>query len=110
MGIAPKIVILGLTAVLGAPIPQHKIDFKMPSPNSVERINQLWLVTFIDGAGQEVVVQGRLASGDYVPLIAADPSRLESITSAARDLAKARNTKLHLIKLTSRLDIEDIAP
>jgi hypothetical protein len=110
MGIVPKIVMLGLAAVLGAPSRQHQIDFRMPSPNSIERINQLWLVTFIDGAGQEVVVQGRLASDDYVPLIAADPSRLESIMSAARELAKTRNMKLRLIKFTNRLDIEDIAP
>jgi hypothetical protein len=32
------------------------------------------------------------------------------IMSAARDLAKTRNIKLRLIKLTNRLDIEDIAP
>jgi hypothetical protein len=29
---------------------------------------------------------------------------------AARDLAKARNIKMHLIKLTNRVDIEGIAP
>jgi hypothetical protein len=67
MGIVPKIVMLGLAAVLSAPIRQHQIDFKMPSPNSVGRINQLWLVTSFDGAGQEVVVQAKLASGDHVP-------------------------------------------
>ena len=49
---------LGLAAVLGAPSRQHQIDFRMPSPNSIERINQLWLVTFIDGAGQEAQVRG----------------------------------------------------
>jgi hypothetical protein len=64
----------------------------------------------IDGAGEEVVVQAKLTSGDYAPLIAADPARLESMMPAARDLAKTRNIKMRLIKPTNRLDIEEIAP
>ena len=83
---------------------------KIPSPDSIERINQLWLVTFIDDAGKEVVAQAKLASGDYAPLIAADPARLDSMMPAARKLAKTRNIKMRLIKLTNRLDIEDILP
>ena len=106
----PKLVMLGLTAALSASIYQQQIDFKLPSSDSVQRINQLWLVTFIDGAGEEVVVQAKLTSGDYAPLIAADPARLESMMIAARDLAKTRNIKMRLIKLTNRQDIEDVAP
>ena len=110
MSIIPKLVMLGLAAALSSSIHQQQIDFKLPSPDRVQRINQLWLVTFIDGAGEEVVVQAKLTSGDYAPLIAADPARLESMMAAARDLAKTRNIKMRLIKLTNRLDIEDIAP
>jgi hypothetical protein len=110
MSIIPKLVMLGLAAALSSPIHQQQIDFKLPSPDSVQRINQLWLVTFIDGSGEEVVVQAKLTSGDYAPLIAADPARLENMMLAARDLAKTRNIKMRLIKLTNRLDIEDIAP
>jgi hypothetical protein len=110
MSIIPKLVMLGLATSLSSSIHQHQIYFKMPSPDSIERINQLWLVTFIDAAGKEVVAQAKLASGDYAPLIAADPARLDSMMPAARDLAKSRNIKMRLIKLTNRLDIEDIAP
>jgi hypothetical protein len=109
MSIIPKLVMLGLAAALSSPIPQHQIDFSMPGPDS-QRINQLWLVTFINQAGEEVVVQAKLTSGDYAPLIAADPARLEGMMPAARDLAKARNIKMRLIKLTNRVDIEDIVP
>jgi hypothetical protein len=110
MGIFPKIVMLGLAAALSSPIRQQQIDFSTPSIDGVERINQLWIVTFVNEAGREVVAQAKLTSGDYVPLIAADPERLESVMSAARDLAKTRNIKMRLVKLTNRLDIEDIAP
>jgi hypothetical protein len=104
MSIIQNVVLLGLAASLSSPIHQQI------TPDSVQRINQLWLVTFIDGAGEEVVVQAKLTSGDYAPLIAADPARLESMMPAARDLAKTRNIKMRLIKLTNRLDIEEIAP
>jgi hypothetical protein len=110
VSIIPKLVLLGLAAALSSPVPQHQIDFSMPGPDSIQRINQLWLVTFINQAGEEVVVQAKLTSGDYAPLIAADPARLESMMPAARDLAKTRNIKMRLIKLTNRVDIEDVMP
>jgi hypothetical protein len=92
------------------PIHQHQIDFKTTSPDGIERINQLWLVTYINDAGQETVAQAKLVTGEYAPLIAADAARLESMMPAARGLAKANNLKMRLIKLANRLDIEDIAP
>jgi hypothetical protein len=108
MSIIPKLAMLGLAASLSSPSHKHEIDFNRP--DSVQHINQLWLVTYIDASGEEVVVQAKLANGDYAPLIAADPVRLESMMPAARDLAKTRNIKMRLIKLTNRLDIENIEP
>jgi hypothetical protein len=57
MSIIPKLAMLGLATALSSVVHQHQIDFKMPSPDSIERINQLWLVTFINEAGQETVAQ-----------------------------------------------------
>ena len=104
MSIIPKLVAWGLAASLSSPI-----DFKMPSDN-IQRINQLWLVTFINEAGEEIVVQSKMTDGSYAPLIAADPVRLNTMLPAAHDIAKTRNIILRLIKLTSRLDIEVITP
>jgi hypothetical protein len=110
MSIIPKLLTLGLAAVLSSPVPQHQIDFSMPPGPDGQRINQLWLVTYVNEAGLEVVVQAKLQSGGYAPLIAADTARLESMLPAARDLATTRNIKMRLIKLTNRVDIEDIVP
>jgi hypothetical protein len=110
MSIIPHLAMLGLAAALTSPVQQHQIDFKMTSPEGIQRINQLWFVTYINDSGQEIVAQAKAATGEYVPLIAADPARLESIMSAARGIAKANNLKMHLIKFTNRLDVEDIAP
>jgi hypothetical protein len=109
VSIIPKLVLLGLTVALSSPVLQHQVDFSMPGPDG-QRINQLWLVTYLNEAGLEVVAQAKLTSGDYAPLIAADPTRLESMMPAARDLATTHNIKMRLIKLTNRVDIEDIVP
>jgi hypothetical protein len=110
MSIVPHLATLGLAAALCSPIQQHQIDFKMTSPDGIQRIDKLWLVTYIDKAGQEVVAQAKAATGEYVPLIAVDAERLESVMEAAHGIAKANNLKMRLIKFSNRLDIEDIAP
>jgi hypothetical protein len=107
MSIIPKLVALGLAATLSSPT--HQIDYSTGTPAS-QRINQLWLVTYVDETGLEVVVQAKLQSGDYAPLIAADFARLASILPAARDLATTRNIKMRLIKFNDRVDVEDIVP
>jgi hypothetical protein len=109
MSIIPKLATLGLVAALNSPTQQHQIDYSTETPGS-RRINQLWLVTYLNGAGLEIVAQAKLTNGDYAPLIAADLARLESIMSAARNLAKTRNIKMRLINFTSRVDIEEILP
>ena len=110
MSIFPHLAVLGLAVSLSSPIHRHQIDLKTTSPDGIQRINQLWFVTYINEAGQEIVAQAKAATGEYVPLIAADPARLESIVGAARGLAKANNLKMRLITFTNRLDIEDIEP
>ena len=110
MSVISHLGMLGLAAALCSPISHHQIDFKATSPDGIQRINQLWLVTYINETGLEVVAQAKLTTGDYAPLIAADLARLESMVPAARDLAKANHIKMRLIKLTNRVDIEDIAP
>jgi hypothetical protein len=86
----PKVVggrlsIVGLAAALPNPLPWAT------------------LLTYINESGEETVVQAKLKTGQYAPLIAADITRVESMMPAARDL-------MRLIKFTSRLDIEDITP
>lgn len=109
MSIIPKLVALGLAATLSSPIQQRRIDYSTGAPDS-QRITQLWLVTYLNEAGLEVVAQAKLETGEYAPLIAADFERLASMLPAARDLATTRNIKMRLIKLTNRVDVQDILP
>jgi hypothetical protein len=109
MSIIPQLAIL-TAAFLSLSPPEHQIDFKMTSPDGVQRIDHLWIVTYIDDAGREVVAQAKLTTGDYAPLIAADAARLESMMPAARGIAKANNIKMRLVKFSGRLEVQDIAP
>jgi hypothetical protein len=109
MSIIPKLVALGMMATLSLPIQQHQVAYSAGDSDS-NRINQLWLVTYLNETGLEVVAQAKLTSGEYAPMIAADLARLESMVPAARELAKTNHVKMRLIKFTNRVDIEDIAP
>jgi hypothetical protein len=105
-----RIAAFALAGFLGSSTPPQYVDLKMISPDGVQRIDQLWLVTFINDAGVETVAQAKATTGDYVPLIAADAARLKSILPAARLVAKANSKKLRLITFTRRLDVEEIQP
>src|ERR1017187_8813860 len=102
VSIIQHLVILGLAASLSAPSHQRQVDLK-PDSAAIQRINQLWLVTFIDKAGQEIVAQARTTTGEYMPLIAADAARLETILEAAHGLATANNMTMRLVKFSNRL-------
>jgi hypothetical protein len=106
----PQLAIVAATAFLGSAIPYQRADLNMVSPDGVQRLEQLWLVTYVDDAGREVVAQAKLTTGEYAPLIAADAARLEGMMPAARGLATANNIKMRLIKFTGRLDVEEIRP
>jgi hypothetical protein len=59
MSIIPKLLALGLATALSSTVLQHQIDFSAPGPDD-QRINQLWLVTYINETGLEVVAQAKL--------------------------------------------------
>jgi hypothetical protein len=101
-------VALGLAATLSSPIQQRQIGYSTGDTDA-QRINQLWLVTYLDEAGQEVLAVAQLANGENLPLIAADQARLESMMPTARGLAKTNNIKMRLVKF-KRVDMQDIAP
>jgi hypothetical protein len=100
---------LAAAAALATAIIQP-VDLKMPSPDGVQRLEQIWMITYVDSGGRETVAQAKLTSGDYAPLIAADAARLESLMPVARGIAKANQVKLQLVKFTGRLNIEEIGP
>jgi hypothetical protein len=106
----PKLAIVASTAFLGSTIPYQQADLKMTSPDGIQRLDQLWIITYVDDARREVVAQAKLTTGEYAPLIAADTARLESMMPAARGLAKANNIEMRLVKFTGRLDVEEIRP
>jgi hypothetical protein len=52
MSVIPKLVALGLAATLSSPIQQRQIDYNTGVPDA-QRINQLWVVTYVNEKGLE---------------------------------------------------------
>src|SRR5437868_14013968 len=100
---------LATAAALATSIVQP-IDLKTTSPDSVQRLEQLWMVTYVDNGGREIVAQAKLTSGAYAPLIAADVARLDDIILVARELAKANQITMQVVKFSSRQIIQEIKP
>ena len=78
--------------------------------NAVQRIDPLWMVVVVNQGGVEQVVQAKMTTGEYAPLMATDRARLENITAAAREIAQANQIKLTLVKFSNRSELEEFGP
>ncbi len=106
-----KFAILLAAAMFASAVCQElKANTQMTGPDGVQRINQIWMIVLIDKTGVENVAQAKLATGEYVPLIAADAARLESMVGIAREMATAMNVQMKVIRFTNRTDLQEIRP
>jgi hypothetical protein len=110
MVISHKLLALGAALLLGSTDVIQRVDIAEPVQPGVQRFETLWLITHINDAGLETIVQARLSSGEIVPLIATDRERLSSIVEAGRAISRDRKIKLRLIKFTERSTIGEITP
>lgn len=75
-------------------------------PNSLPRIESLWVFVSHDGSGEGVcAVQ---MSGVWTPLITADEARLGAMMLMAEELAQLQHKRIRLIKLTTREDVTEV--
>lgn len=77
-------------------------------PKNTFKIESLYAFISEDETGEGLCGAPMLGMGS-MPLIAADEARLESLRSIAKQLAKMTKKKIKLIKLTSRVDLEEIS-
>jgi hypothetical protein len=52
-----------------------------------QRMEKLWVLTSINGEGDETIAQTRSPTGELVPLMAVDQQRLESIIALGKQTA-----------------------
>jgi hypothetical protein len=70
--------------------------------NEMPRIDCIWAFLSVDeGDGNEGVVAAPLG-GALMPLIAADPKRLESIIPVAEEIARVTGRVIRLVKFSNR--------
>lgn len=103
----------GVTLMVACQTAMSSADLVGPTNvgmHRVERINYLWVVIHADTAGHEQIVHALTTDGVYLPLVAADDARLESILPVARKLAASTNWKMNVVKFVARIDVGEIEP
>jgi hypothetical protein len=76
---------------------------------NLERIDHIWAFVSFDDGGEGVCAAPMGGLG-MVPLIAADPARVESLKPIAAHIAKSFGKPVRLVKFTSREEIEVYQP
>jgi hypothetical protein len=84
-------------------------DVVTEPPNTISRVDRLWMFISQDDAGNEGLCAATLMPGfGLVPLIAADETRLKSLMPVAERLARTTSRKIVLIELSQRSDVRTI--
>jgi len=78
-----------------------------PQINHLVRIDSLWAAVSVDDDGTEGLIAS-LHNGTWLPLIAADETRLPFIIEQAEILAAAQGRLIRIIKLHSREEVRAI--
>jgi len=70
-------------------------------------INEMFAFIAPDALG-EGLVAFQMPSGEWMPLVGADMTRVESLKPIARKIGKMSGKKIQLVKFTTRIHLEDI--
>jgi len=78
--------------------------------NELLRIDEIYLFVSVDETGEGVCAGPLFGPSTLVPLIAADQARLTSLIPIARQIARASNKTIKLIRFTARAELMRIGP
>jgi hypothetical protein len=81
-----------------------------PTPQSVQKMDKLWMLTYINVDGVETIAQTRTPTGELFPLMAVDQERLQSIIALGKQISAANKIKLTLVEFSQRSDAGEINP
>lgn len=84
------------------------VDALIVSPNTMPRIDKIWAYLSRDAHGNEGVCAAPMMGLPCVPLIAADPERLKSITPIAEELARLTGMTIVLVEFGTRTELREI--
>lgn len=78
--------------------------------NTMPKIERIWAFVSVDPADNNEGVAAATIHGAFMPLIAADQARLDSLRPYARAIARASGMTLRLVEFSQRTVVEEIAP
>jgi hypothetical protein len=74
------------------------------------KIAHVWAALVVHDDTDEAVPAVQAPNGAWVPLIAADPARLDWLLSQAREIARKSGHSVRIVKFTSREPVETFHP
>ena len=74
------------------------------------RIGTLWAFVAVGDEGEGLIGSVHPASGVFVPFVAADRARLESLKEKAIEIARYSGQTIRLVRFDLRADVELIRP
>ena len=69
MNIFKYVAMISVAAILASTPSRSATD---GTSDGIQKIDQLWMVVYVDDAGREIVPQAKLTTGNYAPLMAVD--------------------------------------
>jgi hypothetical protein len=79
-------------------------------PQLIQKMDKLWMLTYVNADGVETIAQTRSPIGEPFPLMAIDQGRLESIITLGKQISAANKVKLTLVEFSHRSDVGEIKP
>ncbi len=73
------------------------------------RINEVFVFVATDEHGDEGIPAFQSSAGMWMPLVAADRARVDSLRPMAKEIAKMTGSSIKLIRMSTREDLEDIS-
>jgi hypothetical protein len=74
-----------------------------------KKIKEIFAFVHTEDNGQEGVVAFLDTTGAWVPMIGADPKRVESLRPMAERTARATGKSITLARFVTRIDVEEIS-
>src|SRR3954468_13482452 len=89
---------------------RHFVDVNAGKGGVGFRIHTLHAALAVHADGDEGVVGLQAPDGTWVPLVAADKTRLDFIKEAAREIADQSGMTVRICRFTTRVEVQVIRP
>ena len=83
------------------------IDVVIDVPNTLPRLDAIWVFATVDENGEGIIAAPLMGPGSLVPFVAGDESRVASLRPIAQQMSAVFGKRVRLVKFTHREVLEE---